>query len=113
MDCKIVNTPVKDAADKIKGEIHTKFLEAGTTFVEAFEKAIADMRGEAKDELEAFFNESYKDLVSNDESGIPAMIKGLGELLKLIALSLLLLTIILLQRLRKHVASNLTNNIVR
>lgn len=82
MDCKIVNTPVKEAADKIKGDIYGKFLTAGTTFVTAFTNAIADMKGEAKDELEAFFNESYKDLVSSEESGIPAMIKGLGDLLE-------------------------------
>lgn len=83
MDCRIVNAPVKEAADKIKGDIYNSFKEAGTTFVNDFTKAIADMQGEAKEELEAFFNESFKDLVSNEESGIPGMIKGLGDLLEM------------------------------
>ena len=82
MDCKIVNEPVKAAAEKISGEITRQFKEAGDTFVTSFTNAIADMKGEAKDELEAFFNSSYKDLVSSEESGLPAMVKGLGDLLE-------------------------------
>lgn len=83
MDCRIVNTPVKEAAEAINGKILKAFQEAGATFVKDFTAAIADMHGEAKDELEAFFNESFKDLVSNEESGIPGMIKGLGDLLEM------------------------------
>lgn len=83
MDCRIVNTPVKEAAEKIKGAIFNSFLDAGTTFVDKFTEAIEPMRGEAKEELEAYFNESFKDLVSNEESGIPGMIKGLGDLLEM------------------------------
>ncbi len=83
MDCRIVNAPVKEAAEKIKGEILKSFKEAGDAFVRDFTNAITEMRGESKEELEAFFNESFKDLVSNEESGIPGMIKGLGDLLEM------------------------------
>ena len=62
MDCMIKNAEVKDAANTIK-----------TT--------IADMKGESKDALEEFFQNSYVDLVSSEDKGIPAMVKGFGELI--------------------------------
>lgn len=82
MDFTIVNKPIMDTADKIQREITDKFQSAGNTFVSSFENAIKDMQGEAKEALSDFFKKSYKDLVSSKENGIPAMVKGLGELLE-------------------------------
>lgn len=82
MDCKIVNKTIEDAAKNIKGTIKGDFKSAGDTFVTDFTDAIENMKGEAKEELEAFFNEAYKDLVSSEEKGIPGMIQGLGDLLE-------------------------------
>jgi len=80
MDCRVVNMTMKTAADNIK-KSSENLKTAGDTFVTAFLAAIADMRGEAKEELEDFFNASYKELVSSQENGIPGMVQGLGDLL--------------------------------
>ncbi len=82
MDCMIKNAEVKDAANNIKTTVKEQFANAGSTFVTSFNAAIADMQGEAKDALEEFFKTSYVDLVSSEESGIPAMVKGFGELIE-------------------------------
>ncbi|MBQ9541253.1 MAG: hypothetical protein IJJ76_09940 [Ruminococcus sp.] len=82
MDCMIKNAEVKDAANNIKTTVKEQFATAGSTFVTSFNAAIADMQGEAKDALEEFFKTSYVDLVSSEESGIPAMVKGFGELIE-------------------------------
>ena len=81
MDCMIKNAEVKDAANTIKTTIKEEFATAGTTFITAFNNAIADMKGESKDALEEFFQNSYVDLVSSEDKGIPAMVKGFGELI--------------------------------
>jgi len=78
----IKNAEVKDAANNIKTTVKEQFATAGSTFVTSFNAAIADMQGEAKDALEEFFKTSYVDLVSSEESGIPAMVKGFGELIE-------------------------------
>jgi hypothetical protein len=59
-----------------------EFATAGSTFVTSFNAAIADMKGEAKDALEEFFNTNIRDLVSSEESGIPAMVMGFGDLIE-------------------------------
>lgn len=82
MDCMIKNVEVKDAANTIKTTIKDEFATAGSTLVTAFNAAIADMKGEAKDALEEFFNTNIRDLVSSEESGIPAMVSGFGELIE-------------------------------
>jgi len=81
MDCMIKNAEVKDAANTIKTTIKDEFATAGTTFITAFNNAIADMKGESKDALEEFFQNSYVDLVSSEDKGIPAMVKGFGDLI--------------------------------
>ncbi|HCJ41282.1 hypothetical protein [uncultured Ruminococcus sp.] len=81
MDCMIKNAEVKDAANTIKTTIKEEFATAGTTFITAFNNAIADMKGESKDALEEFFQNSYVDLVSSEDKGIPAMVKGFGDLI--------------------------------
>ncbi|WP_295156522.1 hypothetical protein [uncultured Ruminococcus sp.] len=82
MDCMIKNAEVRDAANTIKTTIKDEFASAGTSFITSFKAAIADMEGEAKDALEEFFQNSYVDLVSSDEKGIPAMVKGFGDLIE-------------------------------
>ena len=81
MDCMIKNAEVKDAANTIKTTIKDEFATAGTTFITSFNNAIADMKGESKDALEEFFQNSYVDLVSSEDKGIPAMVKGFGDLI--------------------------------
>ena len=81
MDCMIKNAEVKDAANNIKTTIKDEFTTAGSTLITSFDAAIADMKGETKDALEEFFNTKVRDLVSSEESGIPAMVKGFGDLI--------------------------------
>ena len=82
MDCMIKNAEVKDAANTIKTTVKDEFATAGSTFVTSFNAAIADMKGQAKDALEEFFNTNIRDLVSSEESGIPAMVMGFGDLIE-------------------------------
>ena len=76
-DCKIVNANVKTAVTNIN-TIAGKYKTAETDF----KAAIADMEGDAKDALIELFDKSYKDFVTDDTSGLPAMIKGLSKLLE-------------------------------
>lgn len=80
-DCKIVNANVKTVVTNIN-TIAGKYKTAGTTFETDFKAAIADMEGDAKDALIELFDKSYKDFVTDDTSGLPAMIKGLSKLLE-------------------------------
>ena len=82
MDCMIKNAEVKDAANTIKTTIKDEFATAGPALVTSFNAAIADMKGETKDALEEFFNTNIRDLVSSEESGIPAMVMGFGDLIE-------------------------------
>ncbi|ADU21193.1 MULTISPECIES: hypothetical protein [Ruminococcus] len=82
MDCMIKNAEVKDAANTIKTTIKDEFATAGSALVTSFNAAIADMKGETKDALEEFFNTNIRDLVSSEESGIPAMVMGFGDLIE-------------------------------
>lgn len=81
MDCKIENQPILDAVTAINN-VYNDLTKAGEKFVSGFTGAIKDMQGEAKDELESFFNTAYKDLAQDKEKGIPAMVKGLADLLE-------------------------------
>jgi len=80
-DCRIVNASVKATVTNIEN-IASKFKAAGDTLVSEFANAIADMEGDSKDALVELFNNSYRDFVSSEEEGLPAMIKGLASLLE-------------------------------
>ena len=80
-DCRIVNDKVKSTVEAIQ-KLAGEYAAAGSDFENAFRAAIADMEGDAKDAIEQLFNKSYKDFVTSNESGLPAMINGLASLLE-------------------------------
>lgn len=80
-DCKIVNANVKTAVTNIK-TIAGKYKTAGETFETNFKAALTDMEGDSKDALIDLFDKSYKTFVSDDKSGLPAMIEGVATLLE-------------------------------
>lgn len=80
-DCKIVNANVKTAVSNIKN-IAGKYKTAGETFETDFKAALADMEGDAKDAIIELFDKSYKKFVSDEKSGLPAMIEGVATLLE-------------------------------
>lgn len=80
-DCRIVNAAVEDAVGKITN-LADKYKEAGDSFEAAFMAAIAEMEGDAKDAMEELFENSYKEFVTSEDKGLPAMIKGLATLLE-------------------------------
>lgn len=80
-DCKIVNQNVKTSVKNIQ-TIAEKYKTAGETLDTEFKAAISEMEGDAKDALLELFNKSYKSYVADEESGLPAMIKGLATLLE-------------------------------
>ena len=80
-DCRIVNSAVQTSVTNIQN-IANKYQQAGTEFETAFKAAIADMEGDSKDAMLELFDKSYKEFVTSMEGGLPAMIKGLADLLE-------------------------------
>ena len=80
-DCRIVNEAMKATVEKINA-LATEYANAGTNFESAFKNAIAPMEGEAKDAIEEFFNSKYKEFVTSIEAGLPAIVKGMADLLE-------------------------------
>ena len=80
-DCRIVNSAVKTSVTNIQN-LATKYQQAGTDFEAAFKAAIAEMEGDSKDAMIELFDKSYKEFVTSMEGGLPAMIKGLADLLE-------------------------------
>lgn len=80
-DCKIVNESVKTSVTNIN-TLADKYKTAGETFETNFKAALSEMEGDTKDALIELFDKSYKDFVKSDESGLPAMIKGVATLLE-------------------------------
>lgn len=80
-DCRIVNEKVAAAVEAIQ-KLAGEYATAGSDFETAFKAAIADMEGDAKDAMIELFDKSYKDFVTSNEAGLPAMINGLASLLE-------------------------------
>ncbi len=80
-DCRIVNEKVINSIVAIQG-LAKDYEQAGVDFETAFMKAIADMEGASKDAMVDFFNKNYSVFVTSMESGLPAMINGLADLLE-------------------------------
>ncbi len=76
--CRIVNAAAAKAVSELKG-YSEEYKTAADTFVTAFTSAIADMEGEAKDALEAFFTKDVRPLVTED---IPGAVEGMSQLLE-------------------------------
>lgn len=76
--CRVVKSSMDTSVTNLQGYA-TKYEEAATAFVNAFMEAIAEMKGDAHEALEEFFNANIKGLVTKD---IPGAVKGLSELLK-------------------------------
>ncbi len=80
-NCRIVNEAVASTVTQINN-IAKSYADAGTTFESALKSAIADMEGDAKDALVDFFDTKVKDFITSMESGLPAMVKGMADLLE-------------------------------
>jgi hypothetical protein len=80
-NCRIVNESVASAVADINN-IASAYAQAGTALETSFKAALADMEGDAKDALIDFFDTKIKDFVTSMESGLPAMVKGMAELLE-------------------------------
>ena len=80
-NCRIVNEAVASSVAEINN-IASAYADAGTTFESAFKSAIADMEGDAKDALVQFFDTKVKDFITSMDSGLPAMVKGMADLLE-------------------------------
>lgn len=80
-DCKIVNENVLTAIKNIN-TLAGQYADAGREFETAFKSAIADMQGDTKDALIELFDKSYKDFVTSESEGLPAMIIGMATLLE-------------------------------
>lgn len=80
-NCRIVNEAVVSAVSEINN-IASAYADAGAAFESAFKSAIADMEGDAKDALVEFFDTKVKDFITSMETGLPAMVKGMADLLE-------------------------------
>ena len=80
-DCKINNAAVKKAVKAIE-DIQVKYKKAGTDFCSSFDSAISSMEGASKDALQKLFDDNYRNFVSSEKEGIPAMIGGFSQLLE-------------------------------
>lgn len=85
-DCKIVNASVVNAINNIGGPeqgqlmgIAKKYETAGTTLMDALNKAITPMEGATKDAIQNFFEKDVKPFVVTD---LPSAINGLSVLLE-------------------------------
>ena len=80
-DCRIVNEAVKTSVSNIHS-LADRYAQAGSDFETAFKNAIAEMEGDTKDALIELFDKSYREFVTSKETGMPAMIQGLSDLLE-------------------------------
>lgn len=80
-DCRIINEKMKATVTALN-TLAQQYATAGADFDAAFMNSISSMEGEAKDALVEFFNSKYKEFITSMEAGIPAMIKGMADLLE-------------------------------
>ena len=80
-ECRSVNDRVLASVGEIK-KLADHYAQAGADFEASFMRAIANMEGDSKDAMLELFNKSYKEFVTSMESGLPAMINGLADLLE-------------------------------
>ena len=76
--CRIVNAAVETAVEEIR-TASTDYKTAETDFISAFNSAIAEMEGAAKDAIEQFFKNKVEPFISED---LPEAISGMAELLE-------------------------------